>query len=85
MIATKHIFITYLPTYIYLYFCFYNSIYRIVIDIFKTKEKKPKKKTNKEKDEKEEKIDFEEYTENQGYATFHQMNLSRPLLKVCAI
>ncbi|EZA60045.1 hypothetical protein DMN91_008506 [Ooceraea biroi] len=49
-------------------------------DIIKTKEKKDKKeKTAREKDE--ETIDFEEYTENQTYDSFHQMNLSRPFLK----
>lgn len=37
----------------------------------------------KEKDE--EAVDFEEYTNSQTYATFYQMNLSRPLLKVCNI
>ncbi|XP_012232938.1 probable ATP-dependent RNA helicase DDX27 [Linepithema humile] len=49
-------------------------------DIFKTKERKGKKKNSaKEKDE--EVIDFEECTDSQTYATFYQMNLSRPLLK----
>lgn len=51
-------------------------------DVFKVKEKKKKKREKvsiKEKDE--ETIDFEEYTENQAFATFYQMNLSRPLLK----
>lgn len=49
-------------------------------DIFKTKKKKSKKKNAiKEKDE--ETIDFEDCTDSQAYATFYQMNLSRPLLK----
>ncbi|XP_025993179.1 probable ATP-dependent RNA helicase DDX27 [Solenopsis invicta] len=49
-------------------------------DTFKTKKKKGKMKNlMKEKDQ--ETIDFEEYTNSQTYATFYQMNLSRPLLK----
>lgn len=50
-------------------------------DMFKTKERKGKKKNSaKEKDEQT--IDFEECTDSQTYATFFQMNLSKPLLKV---
>lgn len=47
-------------------------------DIFKIKEKKKKKITKKAN---EETIDFEEYSNIESHATFHQMNLSRPLLK----
>lgn len=38
------------------------------------------KKVPKETDE--ETIDFEEYSNSELHATFYQMNLSRPLLKV---
>ncbi|XP_015429519.1 PREDICTED: probable ATP-dependent RNA helicase DDX27 [Dufourea novaeangliae] len=49
-------------------------------DVFKTREKKSKKKkVAKESDE--ETINFEEYSNLEPYATFYQMNLSRPLLK----
>ena len=49
--------------------------------MFKTKEKKSKKKKIiKENDA--ETINFEEYSNIEFHATFYQMNLSRPLLKV---
>ncbi|XP_076231044.1 dead-box helicase Rs1 [Calliopsis andreniformis] len=52
-------------------------------DIFKTREKKhTKKKTVKDN---EESIDFEEYSNSEPYATFYQMNLSRPLLKAITV
>ncbi|XP_015586769.1 probable ATP-dependent RNA helicase DDX27 [Cephus cinctus] len=47
-------------------------------DIFKTKERKGKRR-NLEKEE--ELMDFEECAEYDDYASFYQMNLSRPLLK----
>ncbi|XP_076293966.1 dead-box helicase Rs1 [Lasioglossum baleicum] len=51
-------------------------------DVFKTREKKgKKKKAVKEDDDDEETINFEEYSNSEPYATFYQMNLSRPLLK----
>ncbi|RLU19481.1 hypothetical protein DMN91_008038 [Ooceraea biroi] len=50
-------------------------------DTFKTKGKKGKKKETSVGEKDEETIDFEEYTENQIYDTFYQLNLSRPLLK----
>ncbi|XP_006618560.1 probable ATP-dependent RNA helicase DDX27 [Apis dorsata] len=50
----------------------------LILDIFKIKEKKKKKITKKAN---EETIDFEEYSNIESHATFHQMNLSRPLLK----
>jgi len=46
-------------------------------------ENKYKKKANEENNE--EKIDFEEYINNQEHTTFVEMNISRPLLKVCII
>ncbi|CAK9811224.1 Probable ATP-dependent RNA helicase DDX27 [Anthophora plagiata] len=49
-------------------------------DIFKTKEKKGKRKKILQETE-EETINFEEYSNAEPYATFYQMNLSRPLLK----
>ncbi|XP_053985019.1 probable ATP-dependent RNA helicase DDX27 [Hylaeus volcanicus] len=49
-------------------------------DIFKTKERKNKKKKTAYENE-EEAINFEEYSSSEPYATFYQMNLSRPLLK----
>ncbi|CAK9823753.1 Probable ATP-dependent RNA helicase DDX27 [Anthophora retusa] len=49
-------------------------------DIFKTKEKKGKRKKIVQETE-EETINFEEYSNAEPYATFYQMNLSRPLLK----
>ncbi|XP_076624413.1 dead-box helicase Rs1 [Colletes latitarsis] len=49
-------------------------------DIFKTKEKKNKKKKTSNENDKET-INFEEFSNVESYATFYQMNLSRPLLK----
>ena len=51
-------------------------------DVFKTKERKGKKFT-KEKDK--ELMDFEECSNYDTSATFYQMNLSRPLMKVCCL
>ncbi|KAG7204513.1 hypothetical protein KM043_004939 [Ampulex compressa] len=49
-------------------------------DAFKTKERKGKKKCiNKGNEESD--LKFEEYMTSEAYASFHQMNLSRPLLK----
>lgn len=52
-----------------------------IIDIFKTKEKKNRKKKAVNENNGET-IHFEEYSNSEPYATFYQMNLSRPLLKV---
>ncbi|XP_033333122.2 dead-box helicase Rs1 isoform X1 [Megalopta genalis] len=49
-------------------------------DVFKTRERKSKKKKAIKDDEKET-LNFEEYSNSEPYATFYQMNLSRPLLK----
>ncbi|XP_076169054.1 dead-box helicase Rs1 [Ptiloglossa arizonensis] len=49
-------------------------------DIFKTKEKKNRKKKAVNENNGET-IHFEEYSNSEPYATFYQMNLSRPLLK----
>lgn len=51
------------------------------LDIFKTKEKKNKKAMTTENNN-EDTVNFEEYLNAETYATFQQMNLSRPLLKV---
>lgn len=55
----------------------------LIADSFKTKEKKGKRK-NFAKEKNEEIIDFEECTNFETDATFYQMSLSRPLLKVYA-
>lgn len=61
----------------------------LIADSFKVKEKKGKRKNvvkekdDVEKEKDEETIDFEECTNFETDATFYQMNLSRPLLKVC--
>lgn len=66
--------------YLYIYICFGYSF----ADSFKTMERKVKRK-NSTKNKDEGTIDFEECTNFESNATFYQMNLSRPLLKVCNI